>query len=118
MKTKLEEAASKYVEEWHIDMGWVPTERSCIPSVASFIAGAEFMQKQIETEERAYEIRVNWESDEFQEATHYNWLDNENEKLKEANHTLALALADCKKYNGDITKIDEIIREALKKISE
>lgn len=87
MKTEIEEAASKYVEEWHIDMGWVPTERSCIPSVASFTAGAEFMQ-------------------------------SENEKLKEANHTLALALVDCKKYNGDITKIDEIIREALKKISE
>jgi hypothetical protein len=40
------------------------------------------------------------------------------EELEKDSRVLALALADCKKYNGDTTKIESIIREALKQIEE
>jgi len=45
-------------------------------------------------------------------------LEQEIQKLKADNHALALALADCKRYNGDTTKVESIIRQALKSIGE
>ena len=46
-KQRIDEEAALYVEEWHLDMGWVPTDRSCIPSLASFTAGANFAAEEI-----------------------------------------------------------------------
>lgn len=40
MSETIREVAKEFVEKWHNDNGWVPTDRTCIPGVDSFIAGA------------------------------------------------------------------------------
>jgi hypothetical protein len=42
--------------------------------------------------ERGEGIRNNWESNEYQEATHYNWLDDKNHELEHENMNLQLEL--------------------------
>ena len=53
--------------------------------------------------ERGNEIRNNWENNEYQEAAHYNWLDDENHRIEQ--HGLNLEL--------QLKERDELIKEAI-----
>ena len=44
--------------------------------------------------ERGNEIRNNWENNEYQEAAHYNWLDDENHRIEQHGLNLELQLKE------------------------
>lgn len=56
--------------------------------------------------ERGDEIRNNWENNEYQEAVHYNWLDDQNVKLQELlNESYSLLqFIDSRKCPSDINE--------------
>jgi len=105
---ELERLAEDNVEAWHKENNWVPTDRSCMPSIASFKAGyraaqsqTELLRKRVEKLEYALKSLAN-EATGFKSMA--NVADHGNTNMSVLQHWIDNArstLADDKASEGD-----------------
>ena len=100
------ECASLWISKLEKQIAALKKENDYFRSRGFFNPYKDEVEKLKSVIERGDEIKNNWENKCYQEAAHYNWLDDKNEKLEQE-------VAELKKYKAAY----EVLSEANEKIN-